>query len=200
MKVLTPVALTPDDGSLRLLRPAFPSFRPQPRRPSDGRFPQSSQRQRLFQASPLPSRLATDLRRIGFVLLQTDGSPPAASHPASRRRSCLRLQSYDTLWRGLPPRRQGVLADALGGRNKSGHGDALRLCRSSLHNRVRFHGQPCAFVEMTDNPLSFHHLFWLSSMCACPKGPAASRCCTLIKARQNEPFASNATRTVRTAS
>jgi hypothetical protein len=38
MKVLTPAALTPHDGSLRLLRSAFPTFRPQPRNPSPSRF------------------------------------------------------------------------------------------------------------------------------------------------------------------
>ena len=101
-----------DDGSHRLLRLAFPSFRPQPRKPSDGRFPQSSQRQRLFQASPCFGRLATGSRRIRFVLLQTDSSLPAAPHPASRRRSCLPLQSHDALWRGLTPRRQDALTDA----------------------------------------------------------------------------------------
>ena len=57
----------------------------------------SPQRHRLFQASPSSSGLATGSRRIGFVILQTGGSPPAAPHPTSRRRSCLRLHSYDTL-------------------------------------------------------------------------------------------------------
>jgi len=31
--------------------------------------------------------------RIAFVILRTDRSPPAAPHPASRRRSCSRLQA-----------------------------------------------------------------------------------------------------------
>jgi hypothetical protein len=39
------------------------------------------------------SRLATDLPRIRFVILRTAGSPPAAPHHASRRRSYLRLLS-----------------------------------------------------------------------------------------------------------
>ena len=39
------------------------------------------------------SRLATALRRIRFVILRTAGSPPVAPHPASRRRSFLRLRS-----------------------------------------------------------------------------------------------------------
>jgi hypothetical protein len=51
----------------------------------------SPQRHQLFQASPSSSGLATGSRRIGFVILQTGGSPPAAPHPTSRRRSCLRL-------------------------------------------------------------------------------------------------------------
>jgi hypothetical protein len=38
MKALTPAALTPRGGSLRLLRFAFPPFRSQPRVPSGGRF------------------------------------------------------------------------------------------------------------------------------------------------------------------
>ena len=38
MKALTPAALTPRGGSLRLLRLAFPPFRSQPRVPSEGRF------------------------------------------------------------------------------------------------------------------------------------------------------------------
>ena len=57
----------------------------------------SPQRHQLFQASPSSSGLATGSRRIGFVILQTGGSPPVAPHPTSRRRSCLRLHSYDTL-------------------------------------------------------------------------------------------------------
>ena len=37
------------------------------------------------------SRLAAPRRRNGFVILRAVRSPPAASHPVSRRRSCLRL-------------------------------------------------------------------------------------------------------------
>jgi hypothetical protein len=36
--------------------------------------------------------------------LRTNRSPPVALHPASRRRSYLRLQSARTLWQGLAPR------------------------------------------------------------------------------------------------
>ena len=48
MKALTPAGLTLTGRSLRLLRLAFPAFRPQPRDLPAGRFHQSPQRQRLF--------------------------------------------------------------------------------------------------------------------------------------------------------
>ena len=44
-------------------------------------------------ASPPYSRLATTTGRIEFVILRTGPSPPVAPHPASRRRSYVRLQS-----------------------------------------------------------------------------------------------------------
>src|SRR5471030_984975 len=71
------------------------------------------QRQRLFQASPSMSRLATRPRRNRFVILRTASSPPVALHPASRRRSYLRFLGCDQPRRGLAPRRQSVLTDAL---------------------------------------------------------------------------------------
>jgi len=43
-------------------------------------------------ASPFSSWLATTTGRIEFVILRTDRSPPDALHPASRRRSFVRLQ------------------------------------------------------------------------------------------------------------
>ena len=53
-------------------------------------------------ASPFPSRLATTTGRIEFVILWTSRSPPVALHPASRRRSYVRLQSSNpTLARTL---------------------------------------------------------------------------------------------------
>src|SRR5205814_10557018 len=93
MKALTPALLTQDDRSLRLLRLAFPAFRPQPRLPSTGRFTSRLSAGGCFQASPRMSRLATASRRIRFVILRTASSPPVALHPASRRRSYLQLQS-----------------------------------------------------------------------------------------------------------
>ena len=59
------------------------------------------------------SRLATASRRNRFVILRTASSPPVAPHPASRRRSYLRLWSCDQPQNGLAPFRQNVLADAL---------------------------------------------------------------------------------------
>lgn len=59
------------------------------------------------------SRLATGSRRNRFVLLRTAGSPPVALHHASQHRSYLRLPGYDMPGRGLPPRRQRILTDAL---------------------------------------------------------------------------------------
>jgi len=91
MKALTPANLTPIGRSLRLLRLAFPAFRPQPRGPSASRFVSRLSASGCFQASPRMSRLATVPRRIRFVSLRTAGSPPVALHPASRRRSYLRL-------------------------------------------------------------------------------------------------------------
>jgi hypothetical protein len=51
--------------------------------------------QSVTWASPFPSRLATTTGRIAFVLLRTSRSPPVALHPASRRRSYLRLRGSD---------------------------------------------------------------------------------------------------------
>ena len=58
---------------------------------------------RGFRTSPWNRRLAAVLRRIEFVCLRTNSSPPVALHPASRRRSYLRLRSCGFLRHGLPP-------------------------------------------------------------------------------------------------
>ena len=121
MKALTPDALTPNVRSLRLLRLAFPTFRPHPRWLSHGRFVRRLSAEGLFQASPRTSRLATALRRIRFVILRTASSPPDALHPASRRRSLLRLRSCDQLRNGLTPFCQSVLTDALVPANAGTH-------------------------------------------------------------------------------
>src|SRR5215469_606476 len=93
MKALTPAGFTRPGRSPRLPRLAVPTFRPQPRGLPDGRFVRRLSATGCFQASPRMSRLATASRRIGFVILRTAGSPPVALHPASRRRSYLRLRS-----------------------------------------------------------------------------------------------------------
>jgi hypothetical protein len=54
---------------------------------------QSPQRVRLFPGFTRPSRLAPTRRRNGFVILRAIRSPPVALHPASRRRSYLRLHA-----------------------------------------------------------------------------------------------------------
>ena len=58
------------------------------------------------------SRLATASRRNRFVSLRTAGSPPVALHPASRRRSYLRLRSL----RPAPARTRTVLTKRPHGR------------------------------------------------------------------------------------
>jgi hypothetical protein len=52
---------------------------------------------RRVWASPLMSRLAGLHGRIEFVILRTGRSPPAASHPASQRRSCIQLQAGERM-------------------------------------------------------------------------------------------------------
>ena len=49
----------------------------------------------VIWASPLGCRLAAASGRIRFVILRTSRSPPVALHPASRRRSYLRLRGSD---------------------------------------------------------------------------------------------------------
>jgi hypothetical protein len=56
-----------------------------------------------FRTSPWNRRLVAAPRRIEFVCLRTDSSPPVAPHPASRRRSYLRLRSCGILRHGLSP-------------------------------------------------------------------------------------------------
>jgi hypothetical protein len=47
----------------------------------------------VIWASPFPSRLTTTTGRNEFVILRTSRSPPVSLHPASQRRSYVRLQS-----------------------------------------------------------------------------------------------------------
>ncbi len=69
----------------------------------DHRFDRHSSVINDFQASPFRRGLARTFRRIEFVILQTDSSPPVAPHPVSRRRSYLRLRSCGILRHGLAP-------------------------------------------------------------------------------------------------
>jgi hypothetical protein len=117
MKALTPVHLTLTDRALRLPRLAVPTFRPQPRGLSYGRFVSRLTATGCFQASPHMSRLATASRRNRFVTLRTASSPPVAPHPVSRRRSYLRLRSL----RPAPARTFTVLTKRPRGRT---HADA----------------------------------------------------------------------------
>jgi hypothetical protein len=116
MKALTPGRLTQAPRSLRLHCPAFPTFRPQPRGLSAGRFGRRRSARSCSRLRHRMSRLATDPRRNRFVILRTVGSSPVAPHPALlalARRSYLRLRSYDTLPHGLAPCRLGSFTDAL---------------------------------------------------------------------------------------
>jgi len=76
------------------------------RHPSAGSSPSGNSGLRLQLAgSPHHSG------RIEFLIVRTGRSPPAAPHPALRRRSCSRFQVTLT-WRGLPPLRSIALSGA----------------------------------------------------------------------------------------
>src|SRR5262245_20079099 len=89
--------------SPRLPRHIFLSFRLQPRGLPGHRFFHHASVSSDFRTSPCMSRLIAAPRRIEFVLLRTNSSPPVALHPASRRRSYLRLRSCGFLRHGLSP-------------------------------------------------------------------------------------------------
>ena len=55
----------------------------------------------VFRTSPWKSRLVATHCRIEFVVLRTASSPPVAPHPASQRRSYLRLQGLGLPWHRL---------------------------------------------------------------------------------------------------
>jgi len=66
----------------------------------------------VFRTSPWNRWLVAAPRRIEFVILRTDTSPRVALHPASRRRSYLRLRSCGFLRHGLSPCWCGALTGA----------------------------------------------------------------------------------------
>ena len=121
MSALTPMRHSSPHRSPCFTCTAFRPFRPQPPCvPNTRRFRRGRRRFSTLplsatglprphlaerdKASPLASRLAETPGRIGFVILRTGRSPPAALHPASRRRSCSRLQAGKRFaWRGLSP-------------------------------------------------------------------------------------------------
>jgi hypothetical protein len=88
----------PTGSSPRLLHDAFRPFRLQP---PDAPLPQLSHATPQLDRSPSPGRGFAVLLagspiapgRIEFVILRTGRSPPVAPHPASRRRSYVRLQA-----------------------------------------------------------------------------------------------------------
>lgn len=84
MGPLTAATPHPSGSSLRLLRFAFQTSRPQPRYAPTRRFRSHLSACGMFQASPRMSRLATTCRRIGFVILRAAFSPPVAPHPAAQ--------------------------------------------------------------------------------------------------------------------
>ena len=94
MEPLTPVAVAPASGLPVYL--AIPSRRSAPNHTMQScrRFCRHFSASGLFRASPSPSRLAATPRRNRFVILRTNSSLPVALHPASRRRSYLRLHGY----------------------------------------------------------------------------------------------------------
>jgi len=63
------------------------------------RYPSSRRVSRLRRSRLhlFPARSPTLTGRIEFVILRMDRSPPAAPHPASRRRSCSRLQAGERI-------------------------------------------------------------------------------------------------------
>ena len=83
MRPLTPAPVHPAGRSPRLPRQIFTSFRLQPRSAPQYRFLRHLSVSDCIRASPWNRRLAATQRRIEFVLLRTDSSPPVAPHPAA---------------------------------------------------------------------------------------------------------------------
>ena len=135
MKVLTPAALTPPAG--------LSAYSALPSRHSDPNHAVRPMVALSVVAAPSVVR--------GFATIQQarHGFTPKSDSCSYRlavrlrllptlprgRRSCLQLHSYDTLWRGLTPRRQSVLTDALDGRDKPGH-DAEAAAREFAGYRM----------------------------------------------------------------
>ena len=91
MKALTPARLTQAPRSLRLHRSAFPTFRPQPRGPPDGRFSRRSAPASCSRLRHLMSRLATDPAETGSSSYGLSVHLRLLPTPPRWRRSYLRL-------------------------------------------------------------------------------------------------------------
>jgi len=98
MGALTPAGLSPTTGQVSLIHASGPPIIPSPTTlglPPPLSHPTPQRVGLLTRVSPgfTSFQQARQLSgRIAFVILRTDRSPPAAPHPASRRRSCSRLQ------------------------------------------------------------------------------------------------------------
>ena len=95
----------------------------------------------------LPAGSPDLVSRIEFVILRTDRSPPAASHPVLRRRSCIRFHAGERMheedfhlsdrvrsqahWHGRPAReaRQDKIQHSHG---RDGHATKTRLARDCV--------------------------------------------------------------------
>jgi len=101
---LTPAGLSPTLGQVSLIHVSDLPIPPSPTTPQAldadfARYP-SSRRVSYLRRSRLhhfPAGSPTLTGRIEFVILRMDRSPPAAPHPASRRRSCSRLQAGERI-------------------------------------------------------------------------------------------------------
>ena len=84
------------------------------------------------RTSPFTRRLVKTSGRIEFVILRTDSSSPVASHPASRRRSYIRLQAGERM-----PEEDSHLSDHV---RSQAHecGDPAPLLRRRSRRRRRF--------------------------------------------------------------
>ena len=96
--------------------------------------------------SPFTRRLVKTSGRIEFVILRTDSSSPVASHPASRRRSYIRLQAGERM-----PEEDSHLSDHVRFRAHECGGSAplwlvaeRRFCRSPFAVRRRRRRSPFA--------------------------------------------------------
>ena len=113
MKALTPARSHPDRQVSPLTPPCRPDIPSSTTWLSHGRFVSRLSAVGCSRLRHPRAGSPRAFRRNRFVILRTVGSPPVALHPASRRRSYLRLLGCDQPGHGLAPCRQSVLTDAL---------------------------------------------------------------------------------------